>query len=395
MSSASSTEDRWDWDAQGAGHTIREIRQQPFMWQRATRLVAERRAEIDAFLADFAGFANSADLPGRRIVLTGAGSSAFAGEVLAPTLARRLHRRVDAVATTDIVSNPREVFAEDVPTLLVSLARSGDSPESTATTQLADQSLRAVRHLVVTCNANGRLAQDHAKAPSSLVLAMPDETNDRGFAMTSSFTTMLLATWLALDPTASDAIDVGLLARAADDVLAGRIDDVADLAGRNYQRVVYLGSGPLAALARESALKMLELTAGRVVSYFDTSLGFRHGPKSVLGPGSLAAVYLSNDRYTRRYDEDIVDELCDAVGVENVLVLTAQPEQLHGDQVWWRLPELAAQPDAALALPFLLVGQLLALHMSLALGITPDNPFPAGEVNRVVEGVTVYPLDSR
>jgi tagatose-6-phosphate ketose/aldose isomerase len=223
---------------------------------------------------------------------------------------------------------------------------------------------------------------------------MPDETNDRGFAMTSSFTTMLLATWLALDPTALADTDVGLLARAADDVLAGRIGDVLALARRDYQRVVYLGSGPLAALAREAALKMLELTAGRVVSYFDSSLGFRHGPKSVLGPGSLAVVCLSNDRYTRRYDEDIVEELCDAIGVENVVVLTARPEPASDGQAQWRLSGLAEQPDAALALPFLVVAQLLALHMSLALGLTPDNPFPAGEVNRVVEGVTVYPLDS-
>jgi tagatose-6-phosphate ketose/aldose isomerase len=385
MSSASSTGHRIDWDAHGAAHTIREIHQQPFMWQRTARLIAERRPDIDAFLDGYAC---------ERIVLTGAGSSAFAGEVLAPTLARRLHRRVDAVATTDIVSSPREVFAEDVPTLLVSLARSGDSPESTATTQLADESLRVVRHLVVTCNADGRLARDHEKSPSSLVLAMPDETNDRGFAMTSSFTTMQLATWLALDRTASDAVDVGLLARAADDVLAGRIDDVITVAQSGYQRVVYLGSGPLAALAHESALKMLELTAGRIVSYFDSPLGFRHGPKSVLGPGTLTVVYLSNDRYTRRYDEDIVAELCDAIGAANVVVLTGRTEQANDDQPRWMLGGLDEQPDAALALPFLIVGQLLALHMSLALGLTPDNPFPSGEVNRVVEGVTVYPLDS-
>ena len=48
--------------------------------------------------------------------------------------------------------------------------------------------------------------------------------------------------------------------------------------------------------------------------------------------------------------------------------------------------------DALLALPFVLLAQLLALHTSVRLGRTPDNPFPTGEVNRVVQGVTIHPL---
>jgi tagatose-6-phosphate ketose/aldose isomerase len=150
----------------------------------------------------------------------------------------------------------------------------------------------------------------------------------------------------------------------------------------------------LTALARESALKLLELTAGRVVSYFDSPLGFRHGPKAVLHPGTLAVVFVSNDPYTRRYDEDIVAELRTALGAEHVVVLTGRPdpsEDVGGRR--WVLPNLEKEEDAALALPFLVVAQLLALQMSLALGCTPDNPFPTGDVNRVVKGVTVYPLD--
>jgi tagatose-6-phosphate ketose/aldose isomerase len=305
-----------------------------------------------------------------------------------------LGRRVDAVATTDIVSNPREAFAEDVPTVVVSLARSGDSPESIAATELADQSLSTVRHLVVTCNPAGRLAREHTDSPTSLVLLTPEPTNDRGFAMTSSFTSMVLAGWFALDPAAAEAADVAALATAAQDVLDRAPEPLGRLASAGYQRVVYLGSGSLTALARESALKLLELTAGRIVSYFDSPLGFRHGPKAVLHPGTLAVVFVSNDTYTRRYDEDIVAELRAALGAEHVVVLTArsEPGEDAGGQRWV-LPGLEKHEDAALALPFLVVAQLLALQMSLALGCTPDNPFPTGDVNRVVKGVTVYPLD--
>jgi tagatose-6-phosphate ketose/aldose isomerase len=377
-----------DPDTAGAGWTLREIRQQPEVWPQVADEVAGRGEDVARFLGPVL------DAPNARIVLTGAGSSAFAGGILAPVLARRLGRRVEAVATTDIVSNPHEAFAEDVPTVLVSLARSGDSPESLAATDFADRTLSTVRHLVVTCNASGLLAREHAARPDSLVLLMPEQTNDRGFAMTSSFTSMVLATWLALDPPAAATADVGALAAAAQEVLDQAPGTLTRLASAKYQRVVYLGSGALTALARESALKLLELTAGRIVSYFDSSLGFRHGPKAVLQPGTLAVVYVSNDPYTRRYDEDIISELRGALGAEHVLVLTAQPDRKEDVGTRrWVVPGLEEAPDVALALPFLVLAQLLALEMSLALGCTPDNPFPTGEVNRVVKGVTVYPLD--
>lgn len=158
----------------GAGATMREINQQPAVWGEVAAMLARRSADVHAFLDPLLA------QPDLRIVLSGAGTSAFAGEVLGPALARSLTRRVDAVATTDIVSHPRAVFAEDVPTLLVSFARSGDSAESLGGTELARQCLTSVHHLVVTCNRERRLARDHAESPSSLVLLMPTTANDRG-----------------------------------------------------------------------------------------------------------------------------------------------------------------------------------------------------------------------
>ncbi|MEV0797489.1 SIS domain-containing protein [Kribbella sp. NPDC050281] len=360
--------------------TYREVVQQPAVWREAAETLAARSDEVATFLEPL--FA----LPDLRIVLTGAGTSAFAGEVLAPALARTLRRRVDAVATTDIVSNPREMFAEDVPTLLVSFARSGDSPESVAATQLATTCLTSVHQLVITCNPEGQLAREHSGSKSSLVLLMPSATNDRGFAMTSSFTSMLLTAWLTLAPDQDPRL-AERLAAAAEQVL-DRPDELARLTGRPYDRVVYLGSGSLGGLARESALKLLELTAGKVISFYDTPLGFRHGPKAVLKDGTLAVVYLSNDAYTRQYDHDIVEELRAAIGAENVLAVSAQAD----DAECWQIDGVADVDDAVLTLPFVVIAQLLALRFSVALGRTPDNPFPDGEVNRVVQGVTIHPL---
>ncbi|WP_425953392.1 SIS domain-containing protein [Xylanimonas sp. McL0601] len=371
-----------------AGATGREIAQQPQVWRQVAADMADRRDTVERFLRPLLAVE---DL---RIVMTGAGTSAFAGQLLAPALSRLLARRVDAVATTDIVSNPYEAFAEDVPTLLVSFARSGDSPESVAATALADQCLTAASHLIVTCNADGTLATTHRGRAGSLVLPMPPQSNDEGFAMTSSFTSMVLAAWLALVP---DALDSGVsrrLADAGEAVLREHAGDVAALAPRRYERVVYLGSGPLAALARESALKVLELTSGLVVSYSDSPLGFRHGPKSVVDDRTLAIVYLSNDRYTRRYDEDIVAELRLQMGAANVVVVGVPRGDESDDDQMWAIGGLAEDPDAIAGLAFVVVAQLLAMNASLELGITPDTPSPSGAVNRVVKGVTVHPFDS-
>ncbi|QTE31021.1 SIS domain-containing protein [Pengzhenrongella sicca] len=372
--------------ARGAQHTAREIFQQPDLWREVGRTASARGVQTEAFLRPLL------DRDDLRIVLTGAGTSAFAGDVLAPALRRELHRRVDAISTTEIVSSPLECFAEDSPTLLVSFARSGDSPESVAATELAEQCLSEVYHLVVTCNPAGELHQRHNGADRSLVLLMPELSNDKGFAMTGSFTCMTLATWLTLTGPSGDDGLAERLAVVAETILATQGPAARALAERRYDRVVYLGSGPLRGLARESALKLLELTAGGVVSYSDSALGFRHGPKAVLDDRTLALVYLSNDSYTRRYDIDIADELRRALGARSVVAIAAGRTEPLDTSDPWHLDGLDDVADAALALPFVVSAQLLGLQFSLALGNTPDNPFPSGAVNRVVQGVTIHAL---
>nr|WP_255528059.1 SIS domain-containing protein [Plantibacter sp. VKM Ac-2885] len=326
-----------------------------------------------------------------RIVLTGAGTSAFIGEIAAPALTRTLRRRIDAVATTDIVSNPQESFAEDVPLLLVSFARSGNSPESVAATELADRSLAEVHHLVITCDETGELYRRHHDRASSLTVLMPLRSNDEGFAMTSSFSSMLLSVLLILG--GADDAAVQALAAGATTILDQREVDIRALANEGCERVVYIGSGPLTGLARESALKLLELTAGRIVTYYDSALGFRHGPKAVVDDSTLVVVYLSSDPYTRRYDLDIVTELRATLSPERVIAISSEP--VDGATAYdWVLPELAGLDDAQLAIGYVLVAQLLGLSYSLQLGATPDNPFPSGTVNRVVQGVRIHPVTS-
>ncbi len=369
-------------DLSRSGVTGGEILGQPERWEETARIVAEARPALSALLDPLLA---ERDV---RIILTGAGTSAFVGLVTAPHLARVTGKRFDAVSTTDLVSDPAGCLAEDVPTIVVSFARSGNSPESVAATDLVDQVLTRVRHLIVTCDANGLLARHHAERDGSLVLPMPAGCNDQGFAMTSSFTSMLLGALQVF--LGDDAVPTEALAAAAAEVFADEAGHIRRCAATEYDRIVYLGSGPLLGAARESALKLLELTSGRINTSFDSPLGFRHGPKSVVDGSTLVVVLVADDPYTRQYDVDLVAELV-GDGVGDVLVVATSPlaDELAVPTVV--LPQLVGLPSALLAVPYVVLAQVLAIATSIRFGITPDNPSPSGIVNRVVKGVRIHP----
>jgi len=370
----------------GGYWTAREISQQPTIWPLVEGLIAADAAASRAFLDPLM---HRSDL---RIVLTGAGTSSFVGECLAPALAAKTGLRVDAVATTDLVGSPRSWLHPKAPTLLVSFARSGNSPESVAALNLADERLQECHHLIFTCNAEGALYLLGKNMRNTRIVLLPEETNDRGFAMTSSFTGMLLAAAVTFDLIASTAESVAQLARSAGEVLADMLPLIGRLTRERFERIVYLGSNALKGLAREAALKTLELSDGQVVAIADTPLGFRHGPKTIINGRSLVVVLLCNDPYTRRYEVDLLNELrADGVAAR-VLALTAQPaqERRNADDV--ALSGAATASDLALCLPYAVFAQCLAFMQSLSLGLTPDVPNARGTVNRVVQGVTIYPL---
>ena len=357
--------------------TAREIAQQPALWQQiVTQINADTALNhyLQGQLAE----------PRLRIILTGAGTSAYIGQALLPHLAAHLvaqsplnPQRLEAISTTDLVSNPAQYFHADQPTLLVSFGRSGNSPESLKAVQLADQLLPDCRHLVITCNADGQLAQYGKQHRQSAVLQLPDACHDRSFAMTSSFTGMYLATLWLFCP---DALQLERTVAVTDQLLAqsAAIRHQAELPA---ERVVFVGSGVLAGIAREAALKYLELTAGQITSFYESTLGFRHGPKSVVNAQTQVFILRSNDGYTARYDIDLFEEVTrDRRAAYTTL--------LHADS--YKGGETLL--DAWLALPLIVYCQALAFFKALQLGISPDNPCPTGEVNRVVQGVTLYPF---
>ena len=358
--------------------TRREILQQPETLTATEEVLLASKVDIDAFLAPLLA---QSEL---RILLCGAGTSAFIGDCLAPWLSVLLGRSVEALATTSIVASPHLYLDADKPTLMVSFGRSGSSPESVAAVDLADATIRQVHHLVVTCNPDGALAR--RKSATCHVVVLPEATHDRAFAMTSSFTAMMLAALSIF--TGVDAMEprVGAIAAAVAAMLEPSERKAEALAARKFERVVYLGSGLFQGLAREAALKLLELTDGTISTTFDSSLGFRHGPKTIVNDRTLLMVFVSNDPLTRCYDLDMIEELRADGRCGAVLAITARADVGEVLQV----PSAADMADVDLLFPYIVPAQLFGLHCSLRLGRTPDRPNASGTVNRVVQGVRIH-----
>ncbi|MWP62459.1 SIS domain-containing protein [Gilliamella sp. Pas-s25] len=377
-----------DWLAQrNAQHTAKEICQQPQIWRNVLKLVTQKRAELQQFLQPLL-----AD-PNLDIILTGAGSSAFGGIALAPWLREHTHRNVFAYGTTEIVASPLQYLRSNKKTLIVSFARSGNSPESVATVKLANQLIPDCYHLFLTCNPNSALTEYASKTNNKeriFELIMPEGTNDLSFAMTSSISSMMLATLLILgnfeDKQAHDAVME--IANISEKKLIEWQTITKQLATQLHKRVIYVGSSCFTGIAQESALKILELTAGNIASRFDSILGLRHGPKFMVDKQSLIICFFSNNAYVHKYDTDLFNELIDDRIASDVLALTGQHS--NNEHILSVDSDIA---DCWLIFPYLIFAQMLAFEKSLSCGLTPDNPCPTGEVNRVVKGVTIYPFN--
>jgi tagatose-6-phosphate ketose/aldose isomerase len=362
--------------------TAREIAQQPAMLRKTQELLTRREDSLESFLAPLR------EKTAVRIILTGAGSSAFIGECLAPYLSAKLRRRVEAIATTDLVCAPHLYFGEQAPTLLVSFARSGNSPESVAAVELADRMLSEIHHLIVTCNPDGALARKRLGG----TILLPEETHDRSFAMTSSFSCMAyaaLATFVGIKTMQPRSARI---AQAVDSVISAQLKTLQDLAARKYERVVYLGSEVLKGLAREAALKLLELTDGQTISAWESPLGFRHGPKTIVNDKSLVLIFVSNQPYTRRYDLDLLEEICRDRAAATVLAIAAREQGIPAEADRIVVPSMHDAEDVDLLFPFLSTAQIFAFETSLACGLSPDNPNRTGTVHRVVQGVRIHPF---
>lgn len=370
----------------GAWHTAMEICQQPQVWEKVYKSLLFQQPELNEFL-------NGALAKSERIILIGAGTSAFIGLSLRGTFQRRTGRITEAISTTDLVSHPHDYLFENTPTLVISFARSGNSPESEAAVALADRLCKTCYHLIVICNAEGKLAKYPAR--NKFVFALPKEANDQSLAMTSSYSGMLLAGLLIaeLNQLTSLGNTIQTLVRYGEKVISYYTQELKKIAEKNFSRAVFLGSGPLFGTATESHLKLQEFTDGKIICKSDSFLGFRHGPKAVINDSTLVVYIFSNDEYTMKYEKDLVESM--KKGNQPLLEIGIMESKLPGINLDHNL--YFSENGSAIREEFLTVcsvipAQILGFFKSLQVGLHPDSPSYSGAITRVVEGVQIYDL---
>lgn len=381
--------DKAYYDDRGGGNTAREIAQQPHLWRELADILWASRSGISDFME------KAMAIPDLRVIFTGAGSSAFIGESMQMLLTAELGLRAEAIPTTDITATPDSTLL-DVPTLLVSYSRSGESPESIGALEYASSRISQLYNLVLVCKEDSPVSLYADQISNAFVLKMPAKSCDLGFAMTSSVSCMALATWCVFGwKTLDYRLEyIRLLADSIEQEIAEMAAHAQTAAGWFFDRAVYLGCGALRGLAREAAVKMLELSSGMVNAGWDTSTGFRHGPKSVINDTTLTVHLLSPGEFTRCYDIDLLNEVVRQQKNNHVAVITASGSDRNPSNLTISYELVDGDSGEICAyIKCLVFVQLLALEKSLSLGVNSDDPNADGLVNRVVQGVKVYPLN--
>jgi len=353
-----------------SGHTWREIKQQPALWPTTAERVREgmERLQVRTRLKD------------ARVVITGAGTSAYVAAAIAEAWPRSI-----AVPSTDLLLTTERYIEEA--TVLFSVVGAADRTESMAVVDRVHRLRPDIWHLAVTCNPRGGLAA----SPLVNSIVLDPRTNDESLVMTSSFSNLLLA---GLCLTKGDAMEpvITLASAAAQTQFTVINERVKTLANRTEDRVLLLASPPLFSWAEEGALKILEMTAGQFPAIAETYLGLRHGPMSFIRENTQVICLMSNDQRNRPYEEDLIRELraknlgylvgvCHHDGRDN-------GNRLPFDEV---IPSLLPQAPDEIRTPFEILGaQLLGYHLSVRVGLNPDNPSPSGVINRVAQGIRIY-----
>ena len=353
-------------------YTLPEILQQPLLWPVTLETVraASQRMRLDE------------KLKGARVLLTGAGTSAYAASAVASAWTQ-----ASAVPTTDLlVDAERYLTGIDA---VISLARSGNSPESAAVVEHVRALRPDIQQFAIVCDEDGALSRSSLDG----LIVLDPRTNDQSLVMTSAFSNLVVAGMVLAGLALGQEENVAAVVHessARTDTLLPEIDDACRrAAARIRDRIVVLSSSPLLGWQREAGLKTLEMTAGRFPLVSETYLGLRHGPMSFVTPETLVLCLLSSDQVRRSYEADLIRELrAKRIGY---LIGIAEPETSEDlfDQL---IPAVAPNTDDALRTPFeILAPQLLGYYLSLRIGLNPDNPSPDGVINRVVSGVRIYP----
>lgn len=325
--------------------------------------------------------------------MIGAGTSDYIGQALVLLLRQSWGCEVLACPSTDLLPNLEDYIVPGRKYLWISFSRSGDSPEGVAVLERAVPLYPEIAHLIITCNADARMIAACKDAAHSCVVVLDAAVNDRSLAMTSSFTNMVVMGHCLAHAWSIEEYQPVLhrLVRAGRELLLSGAEEAERLASRSFSRICLVGAGSLFSVAKESALKVLEMTAGQVKTMSETVLGLRHGPMAALDEQTLFVCFVSQNRRRALYSRDLLREVGEkGITAERIAVGPASEEVEIGPCCESYLSIHDEIPDAYRPALDVIFGQLLGLYCSVSYQLKPDAPSPDGVINRVVQKFGIY-----
>jgi len=298
-----------------------------------------------------------------EVVFIGSGSSYYQAQVMASTYRLWLGRSASALPSSDIFLFREQSVARGRRTLLVGVSRSGESSEVI----LALDSVKDLPNWStcgITCYESSRLAE----MAECLVSPLGKE---RSTVMTKSFSSMtyMMQAAIALASHGVYADEMETVLKLQGDVVARGKPFAESLVERNdFNKYIYLGMGAYFGLAQEVCLKLKEMSYVWTESY--GTLEFRHGPKSVVEPGTLVCLLVSEQ--ARAYELKVAEEM-KAYGAFVVLVTTAGGEDTAFADAVFEIGG-ASLSDEARAVLYLPALQYLGFYVAMKRGVDPDQP---------------------
>lgn len=335
-------------------HTWNEIASQGKVWKGVLHEVGQS-AVVKEILESFEHR--------RKWIFLGCGTSYYLAEAAAMSWTVLTGRPAHALPSSEVLLFPEGVRSEGGAVQAVAISRSGRTSETLRAARVLRGEL-LIPTIGITCEANSEL---EAICERTIALTAVDE---KSTVMTQSFTSMLMSLQFLAAQHSRNTQFVAELNRMADQ-FAPRIEALGEametfVAKHTFADFVFLGQGTFHGIAREAALKVMEMSCS--YSQFFHTLEFRHGPKAIVSPATCLTFFMS-DR-GQEAETEVLAEMKE-LGGTTIAVCNRASEAVRAasDLVF----EMNSSEPASLA-PYAVPGQLLGYFTGVKKGLNPDQP---------------------
>jgi glutamine---fructose-6-phosphate transaminase (isomerizing) len=331
-----------------------EITNQKAAWQEAIDVILSNFPRIDAFFNTN---------PPNRILFTGCTSPYYAGESASAAWQARLGIPTQAAPCSELVLFPDAYYCKGDNPILIVLSRSGKTTEALWAIEEFEKRYPG-RSLLIGCSENtplDKLVSMSLHLPQGFDVTLPQ---------TKSFSAMYLATQFMGALLGKQEENIRIL-KSAPKVFDGIVERTEEKIVRimedgDFDKIIYLGSGPLYGIAREATLKIMEMSFSNAFCF--PFLESRHGPRSLFDEKTLVVGLISHSGL--RQEARVLEEYTRDLGVTTLAIVPDQ--NWVGDKTTHVISTLQDWPDEILGLAYLPVTQLIGYYRALKLGANPD-----------------------